>query len=130
MLLGIGNATWVHLTELEEEHGVKPFYVAVRNWYVATIKKCFKNFLSMTLCSRTWELLIQKQHLPILSASTIVTLAKRFPQMGLSISRSLDKLREEFMDLSLSPSDHPEIAKCGGATPTYVQLEECPIGEQ
>ncbi len=58
--LGIGNATWVHLTELEEEHDVKPFYAAVRNWYVATIKKMLKNFLSMTLCLRTWELFIQK----------------------------------------------------------------------
>ena len=39
--------------------------------------------------------------------STIIGLAKRFPQLGLADSVSLDKLREEFLDFTLSPSDLP-----------------------
>ena len=42
--LGIGNDTWVHLTELEEEHNVKPSCAAVRNWYVATINRILLKF--------------------------------------------------------------------------------------
>ncbi len=118
--LGIGNATWVHLTELEEEHDVKPFYAAVRNWYVATIKKMLKNFpFHDTLLKDLGIINPEVAFTNSYSASTIVSLAKRFPQMGLSDSRSLDKLREEFMDLSLSSSDHPEIAKYKSADGTW-----------
>ncbi len=45
------------------------------------------------------------------SVSTVIKLGKRFPQVGLSDTHSLDKLREEFMEFSLSPADHPPMEK-------------------
>ena len=40
-------------------------------------------------------------------SSIVVNLAKRFPQLGLSDSESLQCLKEEFMDYTLSPDDLP-----------------------
>ena len=40
-------------------------------------------------------------------SSTVVTLAKRFPQLGLSDSESIRCLQKEFMDFTLSPADLP-----------------------
>ena len=37
--LGLGNDTWVYLSGLEEEFDPKPFYKAVRSFYVATLSK-------------------------------------------------------------------------------------------
>ena len=42
------------------------------------------------------------------SFSTVVGLAKRFPQIGLSASDSLDQIQEDFNDFLLSPNDLPE----------------------
>ncbi len=42
------------------------------------------------------------------------TLAKRFPQLGLADSPSMNKLREEFTEFCLSTSEHPEIKKYKG----------------
>ena len=44
------------------------------------------------------------------SFSTVEGLAKRFPQLGLAGSRTLDLLREEFIDFKLSPADHPPVS--------------------
>ena len=41
------------------------------------------------------------------STDTIISLAKRFPQLGLDDLESLDQLREEFLDFCLSPMDLP-----------------------
>ena len=41
--------------------------------------------------------------------STVLKLAKRFPQLDLTDSASLDKLREEFTDFCISPGDLPCI---------------------
>ncbi len=41
------------------------------------------------------------------SVDTIIRLAKRFPQIELSDCESLDQLREEFLDYTLSPADLP-----------------------
>ena len=40
--LGIGNDTWACIAELEEELDPKPFYKAVRTFYLATITKMLK----------------------------------------------------------------------------------------
>ena len=40
--LGVGDATWTHIAQMEEEHDMKTFYTAVRSFYVATIQKMFK----------------------------------------------------------------------------------------
>ena len=42
--LGIGTDTWGHLAELEEEHELKPFFSAVRKFYIASIKKMLAKF--------------------------------------------------------------------------------------
>ena len=36
--LGIGGSTWGVIAEIESEHDKKPFFLAVRKFYLATIK--------------------------------------------------------------------------------------------
>ena len=36
-VVNIGNDMWVSVAELEQEHDTKPFFSAVRNFYIATI---------------------------------------------------------------------------------------------
>lgn len=50
---------------------------------------------------------LQPEKTPTYSVDTILNLAKRFPQLGLADSESLDHLQEEFMDFTLSPHDLP-----------------------
>ena len=52
------------------------------------------------------------------SSNTIVRLSKRFPQLGLSDSMSIDQLSEEFLDFSLSPGDLPTPEKYCAADKT------------
>ena len=51
---------------------------------------------------------LQPDKAPSYSASTILSLAKRFPQIGLSDSEKLDQIVEEFNDFLLSPNDLPK----------------------
>ena len=51
------------------------------------------------------------------SVDTIIGLAKRFPQLDLADSASLDQLREEFIDFTLSP-DLPAPGECHAADGT------------
>ena len=46
----------------------------------------------------------------------VESLAKRFPQLGLNDSTSLNLLREEFIDFKLSPADHPSVSMYTSAT--------------
>jgi len=39
----------------------------------------------------------------------VISLAKKFPQLDLCDSKSLDCLKEEFLDFTLSPTDLPSI---------------------
>ncbi len=48
--------------------------------------------------------------------TTIQTLAKRFPQLELAGSASIDALRSEFMDFKLSPTEHPTVEMYKSAT--------------
>ncbi|SMN12557.1 hypothetical protein SPBRAN_1766 [uncultured Candidatus Thioglobus sp.] len=48
--------------------------------------------------------------------TTVLNLDKRFPQVGLADSKYLDLLREEFMDFTLSPMDHPSLSTYKSAT--------------
>ena len=43
--LGLGNSTWAAVSEMEEEFDTKSFYQAVRDFYVASLKKMLKKFL-------------------------------------------------------------------------------------
>ena len=102
--LGIGNSTWLVLAEVETEHDTKPFYVAVRKFYLATIKKMLKKFPFGDSILKDLGIL-QPEKTTSYDVSTVVSLAKRFPQLDLNTSESLDLLKEEFTDFLLSQDD-------------------------
>ena len=105
--LGIGNDTWVYISGKEEEWDVKPFYDAVRNFYLATLKKMLKKFpFSDTILKDLG--IINPHQVHSYTFNTVKSLAERFKQLGLADSNSLDALREEFMDFTLSRSDLPD----------------------
>ena len=104
--LAIGNDTWVSVAELEQEHDTKPFFSAVRNFYIATIQKMLNKFPFGDPLMKNLGILNPNKATSF--PSTVVTqLAKRFPQLGLADSGSLRCLEEEFMDFTLSPADLP-----------------------
>ena len=37
--IGIGTNTWAIISTVEEEHDITPFFDAVKNFYIATLKK-------------------------------------------------------------------------------------------
>ena len=49
------------------------------------------------------------------SVDAIIRLAKRFPQIEIGDPTSLDKLRDEFLDFTLSPMDLPTPTEFLGA---------------
>ena len=104
--LGIGTETWVCIAELEEERDPKPFFDAVRNFYLATIKKMIKKFPFGDSLMKDLGVL-QPDKTSFYSPATVLNLAKRFPQIGLSEPESLDLIEEEFNDFLLSPNDIP-----------------------
>ena len=103
--LDIGNDTWVCLAELQEDTDIKPFFTAVRNFYTSTIHKKFP-FADSLLRDLG---VLQPEKTSSYDVSTVLKLAKRFPQLDLTDSASLDKLREEFTDFCISPGDLPCI---------------------
>ena len=76
--LGLGNDTWVYLSGMEEEFDPKPFYKAVREFYVATLKKMLKNFPFGDSILKDLGI-INPDSVSTYSFSTIESLAKRFP---------------------------------------------------
>ena len=104
--LGVGSDTWVSLAELQEEYDLKPFFTAVRNFYVASIKKMLQKFPFSDSLLKDLGVL-QPEKTASYSVDTVLGLAKRFPQLGLVDPESLDQLKEEFTDFKLSPEDLP-----------------------
>ena len=115
--LGIGNDTWVLITQLEEYADPKPLNSDIRQFYVATIKKMHKNFPFNDSLLKKLEMIIPEATCSNL-ISAVIDLSKRFLQIGLTDSTSLDKLREEFMDFKLSQADVPCIDKYKSADKT------------
>ena len=108
--LGIGTSTWSYLNVLEEEEDIKPFFAAVRSFYVKTITKMLPKFpFGDTLLKDLGVL--QPEKASSYPPATIIRLAKCFPQIGLADSSSLDQLCDEFLDFSLSPGDLPTPEK-------------------
>ena len=105
--LGIGTDTWACLAVYEQEEDPKPFFLAVHKFYLATIKKMLKKFPFGDSILKDLGVL-QPDKVSSYSVSTVVGLAKRFPQIGLLASDSLDQIQEEFKDFLLSPNDLPE----------------------
>ena len=105
--MGIGTETWVCVAAFEEERDPKPFFDAVRKFYLATIKKMIKKFPFGDSILKDLGVL-QPDKTSSYSAATLLNLAKRFPQIGLSEPESLDLIEEEFNDFLLSPNDIPQ----------------------
>jgi hypothetical protein len=60
--------------------------------------------------------LIQHSQTSTFSVKSLIELAKRFPQLDLKNSASLERLREEFLDFKLTPtSELPEVKEYKGA---------------
>ena len=108
--LGIGTDTWGYLAELEAEHELKPFFSAVRKFYIASIKKMLAKFPFGDSLLKNLGVL-QQEKTASYDVHTILSLAKRFPQIGLADAESLDQLREEFLDFKLSPTDLPSLVE-------------------
>ena len=105
--LGLGDDTWAYISSLEEEQDVTPFYAAVQGFYVATVTKMLKKFPFGDTILKDLGI-INPHQVRSYTFSTIKSLAKQFRQLQLDDSDSLDKLREEFMDFTLSPADLPD----------------------
>lgn len=113
--LGLGDSTWAALSEMEEEFDTKPFYQAVRDFYVASLKKMLKKFPFGDTILKDLGI-INPDKVCTYNFTTIQTLAKRFPQLELADSASIDALRSEFMDFKLSPTEHPTVKMYKSAT--------------
>ena len=87
--LGIGDATWVYLSEMEEDYETKPFFKAVRSFYVDSLKKLLKKLPFGDMKDLG---IINPDQVCGYSFSTVKSLAKRFPQLGLD--SSIDVLRD------------------------------------
>ena len=85
--LGLGNETWVYLAGLEEDNDPKPFYRAVRRFYLASIRKMLKLGIQLRDLG-----IINPDKVTTYSFETIKSLAKRFPQLDLAGSESIDGL--------------------------------------
>ena len=112
--LGLGDSTWSYLSVLQEEFDLKPFYEAVQSFYVASLKKMLIKFPFEDSILKDLGI-INPDQVCSYSHDTVVR-AKRFPQLGLSDPSSIDKLKEEFMDFKLSPTEHPSVETYKSAT--------------
>ena len=105
--LGIGDDTWASIGVLEVEHDSKPFFTAIRTSNNSKGAQKEKNSYGDSLL-KDFEI-INPESVNTYSFPTVLSLAKRFPQIVWSESSKLDKLWEEFMDIKLSLVDHPPI---------------------
>lgn len=110
--INIGDDTWFCVNQLEEEMDMKPFFSSARQFYLATLKKMFKKFPFGDTILKDLGI-VQPDKTKSYSFSTVKRLAMRFPQIELASSDSLDLLRSEFTDFTLSPGDLP--------SPTYYK---------
>lgn len=108
--LGIGTETWVSIAELEATHDTAPLFKAEGEFYVASTKKMLNKFPFGDTLMKDLSVL-QPEKTSSFPFSKVISLAERFPQIGLSDSSSLDRLNEEFQDFKLSPGDLPSVVK-------------------
>ena len=67
-----------------------------------------------------WAFYSQRKHLATYEVNTILRLAKKFPQLGLSTPEHLSHLRDEFSDFLLSPSEiQPLISTYSALDPSF-----------
>ena len=65
--LGLGDATWMYLSGMEEELDPKPFYKTLRSFYLASLQKMLKIFHLEILFSRIWESLTRIKFVVMIS---------------------------------------------------------------
>ena len=65
--LDLGDATWMYFSGMEEELDPKPFYKAVRSFYVASLQKMLKKFHLEILFSKIWESLTRIKFVVMIS---------------------------------------------------------------
>ncbi len=87
--------TQYEISEMEEEFDTKPFYQAVNDFYVASLNKMLKKFPFRDTILKDLGI-INPDMFCTYNFTTIQTLAKRFPQLELADSASIDALRSEF----------------------------------
>lgn len=100
---------------MEEEFDPKPYYAAVRKFYITSITKMLNKFPFGNSILKDLGI-INPEKTCTYSFSTIESLAKRFPQLDLADSESINALRDQFMDFKLSPAEHPAISVYRSAT--------------
>ena len=113
--LGVGDATWAFISELEEEFDPKPFFKAVRSFYIATLNKMLKKFPFGDTVLQDLGI-INPENTSTYEFSTVTKLVKRFQQLGLNDPESIDALRSEFNDFKLSVNDLPSVETYKSAT--------------
>ena len=59
--MGIGSQTWISIAGLEEEHDTKPFFDAVRNFYIKSTKKMIQKFPFGDSLLRDLDILLPKK---------------------------------------------------------------------
>ena len=107
--VGIGSHTRGVLAEIEEEHDLRPFFKSIRNFYITSLQKMIQKFPFQDSLLKDLGIL-QPEKTSSYSVATVLTLANRFPQLGLADAESLDQLREKFLDFQLSPADLPSLS--------------------
>ena len=100
-ILGIGTRMWTDPVELEAEHDLKPFFSAIRRFYLATINKMHQKFPFVYSILKDLGIL-QPEKTTSYSFDQVQRLAERFPKLGLANEDSLDQLKEESTDFTLS----------------------------
>ena len=96
--------TQAFVSELEEEFDPKPFFIVVRSFYITTSNKMLKKFPFGDTVLHGMGITNPK-NTSTYDFSTVARLAKRFRQLGLNDSESIDGLRSEFADFNLSLSE-------------------------
>lgn len=80
--------------------------MTVREFYVALLQKIIRKFPFQDSLLKNLGVL-QPDRAASYSVTTVLGLAKRFPQLHLADATSHDQWREEFVDFQLSPADLP-----------------------
>ena len=106
--IGIGTHTWETLTIMQEELSLTPFFSAAKQFYRRSTEKMLKKFPFGDTLLRDMVILNPNQVMAC-NVDTLVSLAKRFPQLNIDAPNEIQLLKEEFADFCLSPNDHPEI---------------------
>jgi len=88
--IGIGRSTWVVVSAVEQEQNIKPFLVAVKQFYMEKMSKKFSFSDSLLRDLR----FLQPKKLVSSTIDVVIGLAKQFPLLKLSDDySSLHKLR-------------------------------------